>query len=51
LDRKKRLSIMEENKIVFNSVWNGLPVRWFRAKDMRKLLQPILQSNPNSLLK
>jgi aminoglycoside N3'-acetyltransferase len=51
LDREKRLSIMEENKIVFNSVWNGLPVRWFRAKDMRKLLQPILQSNPNSLLK
>jgi len=49
-DRSKIVSILEQNNVIFNSSWNGLPVRWFRAMDIRKILQPIMMSDPYYLL-
>ena len=49
-NRVKMLTILEDNNVVFNSIWNKIPIRWFRAQDLRKVLQPIMMSDPYFLL-
>ena len=49
-NRTKIISVLEDNNVVFNSTWNDIPIRWFRAKDLRKVLQPIMMSDPYYLL-
>ena len=49
-NRVKIISVLEDNNVVFNSTWHNIPIRWFRAKDIRKVLQPIMMSDPYHLL-
>jgi len=45
-NRDKIYSLLKDNNLVFSSIWNGVPVCWFRANDLKKVLQPIMVSNP-----
>jgi aminoglycoside N3'-acetyltransferase len=49
-NRSKIMSLLKDNNAVFSSIWNDIPIRWFRAKDLRKVLQPVIMSDPYYLL-
>lgn len=50
-DRSKILHILNDKNINHSGVWNGLDIRWFRANDMRRALEPMMIDDHDQLMK
>lgn len=49
-DRPKILSVLKRHNTVKEYDWNNSNLRCFRAKNIRNILQPIMEKEPNELL-
>jgi len=49
-DRKRIERTLHQEGVLHYALWEGLPVRWFKAKQMRQVLQPLIEQNPTYLL-